>query len=559
MTIRQLLDEAAQNYPELPAMEYRLKNGGVASIPYSSLLARVREVSEVAGEAGLAPCSDIVGLMLENRPEWIELYLGLVCCGITVIPMDPKLKPEEAEYILGDAKAAGIITTPKHKALVEKVVPSLPSMRTLFWVDANGAPPEIAGKPSIDIAARRAAVAAKSASDGSFYLAHKPADGDLASVIYTSGTTGNPKGAMITHDNFCCDALFALNAVPGFSHEARFLIVLPLFHAFCFTANLVVPLRLGARMQFAESLRTLGEDFRTLKPTLMMGVPLLLEKLLEHIKENVRKSPAARFLNAVGLGCIVRRQIRMNLGGLFNMFVTGGAPCSVGMIRDYRKLGITVIEGYGLTECSPIVSVTSADRSRPGTIGTALPGIEVRVDNPNSQGVGELLVRGPIVMKGYLGKEEATKEAFTEDGWLRTGDLVTIDKEGYLAIRGRAKALIVNREGKNIYPEEVELRLANDPLIHDFLVLGVHEPGVTGEKVGAIIVPDIDAFKEANGGVEPAWEKIDEIVRKRLQKACAKLADYKHPRVIEVRREPLERTAAQKIRRHIYNGALDGK
>ncbi len=559
MTIRQLLDEAAQLHPGLPAMEYRVKNGGVESVPYSRLLERVREVSEIAGESGLVPGRDIVGLMLENRPEWIELYLGLVGCGITVIPLDPKLKPEEAAYILDDAKAAAIVTIPKRKALVEQIIPTLPSIRMVFWVDANGAPAEIAGRQAFDVEARHGEVAAAAASAKSFYLAHKPASDDLASVIYTSGTTGKPKGAMITNDNFCCDAMFALKAVPGFTPEARFLIVLPLFHAFCFTANLIVPLRLGARMQFAESLRTLGEDLRVLGPTLMMGVPLLLEKLLEKIKDNVRKNPTARFLNAVGLGFIVRRKIRANLGGHFNMFVTGGAPCSVDMIRDYRKLGITVIEGYGLTECSPIVSVTSAERSRPGTIGIALPGVEVRVDNPNEQGVGELQVHGPIVMKGYLGKEQATKEAFTDDGWLRTGDLVTLDKEGYLSIRGRAKALIVNREGKNIYPEEVEQCLANDPLIHDFLVLGVHEQGVTGEKVGAIVVPDIDAFKDANGGVEPAWEKIDEIVRKRLQKACMKLADYKHPRVVEVRREPLERTAAQKIRRHVYNGALDGK
>ena len=364
---------------------------------------------------------------------------------------------------------------------------------------------------------------------------------------------------MISHENFCADIRFALKAVPGFTHDARFLIVLPLFHAFCFSANLIAPLSLGARMQFAENLRTLGEDLRVLGPTLMMGVPLLLEKLLEKVKENVRKNPAARLLKMCGLGCIVRRKIRANLGGRFSMFVTGGAPCSPKMIRDYAKLGITVIEGYGLTECSPIVSVTDAKHSRAGTIGTPLPGIEVRVADPNGQGVGELQVRGPIVMKGYLGQPEATAEAFTEDGFLRTGDLVSQDADGYLTIRGRAKALIVNREGKNIYPEEVEQCLAHEPLVHDFLVLGVHEEGVTGEKVGAIIVPDMDAFKAANGGKEPPWEKIDSTLRRRLQKACSKLADYKHPRVVEIRREPLERTAAQKIRRHVYNGALDGK
>jgi long-chain acyl-CoA synthetase len=220
-----------------------------------------------------------------------------------------------------------------------------------------------------------------------------------------------------------------------------------------------------------------------------------------------------------------------------------------------RRFGASVVEGYGLSEASPVVSVTEPKIARIGTIGKAIVNIEARIDNPNEQGIGELVIKGPIVMKGYLNLPEATAETLA-GGWLHTGDLASMDADGYITIRGRKKSLIVNREGKNIYPEEVEQCICRDPLLKDVLVLGYHDREDVGEKVGVIIVPDEPAFKAADGTQLPRPE-IEARVRAIVQTQCGDLAAYKHPRKIDIRFEPLKRTAALKIERKAYQGQLD--
>ena len=334
--------------------------------------------------------------------------------------------------------------------------------------------------------------------------------------------------------------------------------VLPLFHAFSFTANFLMPISRGCCMGFVESLRTVSEDLRTLQPSVLMGVPLLVEKIYDRVEAGIRASRFARLMLLIGLGRVVGAKVRKSLGGRLRYFLVGGAACPVRVLKGFRRLGINIIEGYGLTETSPVVSISRANDTRPGTIGYKLPNIEVRLAGLNEQGVGELQVRGPIVMKGYYRNAAATAAAF--DGpWLRTGDLASIDADGYITIRGRSKALIVNREGKNIYPEEVEQCIARNPAVFDVVVVGYQEADETGEKVGAIVVPNLDKIKAQHHGVEPPCGEIEALLRQVVHTQCRELADYKHPRKIEVRREPLERTSTQKVRRVVYQGQLDTK
>ncbi len=554
MTLRNFLTNAAANHPKAVALRY-CREKVWHQRTYQELLLEVSRIAEAFGKLGLMPGKEQVAIILDNGPEWIELYLAAAGSGLSVVPLDPKLRQQEVTFILRDSQAVAIFTDTRHLCMLEQIMPDLPDARFIVTVDGDPKPlADIAGRPCHDLATLRSQFQDKPLK---WYKEHVPVPHDVASIIYTSGTTGQPKGAMLTHLNFCSDAMGGF-AVLGetISSKDDFLIVLPLFHSFSFTANFVIPLAKGCGMFFVESLRSVGDDIKTLRPTVLMAVPLLAEKLFDKIDERLRHNRVAQFLLKLGLGSLIGKKVLKGLGGRLRFMFVGGAPCPHHVLEGFRRIGVPIVEGYGLTECSPVVSATNFNESKVGTIGKKLPNIEVRIADPNEQGVGELQVRGPIVMKGYYNNIEATREAFDGE-WLRTGDLASIDVDGYLSIRGRKKALIVNREGKNIYPEEVENMIARAPLIADIVVIGYTVGGVPGERVGAIAAPDMDVIKAARNGQEPEWQEIEEMVRKAIREACDNLAEYKHPRKIHVSREPLERTSVQKIRRCVYQGRLN--
>jgi len=553
MTIRARIDEAVARFPRRTAMVYS-RDGAWVRVTYAALGERIRRAAEGFARLGVEPRRDCVALMLENGPEWVEIYSALAGTGVTVVPMDPGLRGPEIAHMLDDSQAAAVIAQASHAATLAEVLPDIPSVRSVVLVGGPPAPAAIAARRTESY---EALLTASPVPDcGSRYDTSRPSESDIASIIYTSGTTGKPKGAMLTHINFCSDAAGALDVLADITPRDRFLVVLPLFHSFAFMGNYVVPLSRGCALCFVQSLRTIGEDCQTLAPTVLMAVPLLVEKLFKKIDERLKASAVARFLLAIGLGRWVGIGVRRRLGGSLRLLVVGGAPCPVPVITGFRALGFGMIEGYGLTEAAPVVSLSRVNDARPGMIGYALPNISVRIAGADAQGVGEIQVRGPIVMRGYFRNPGATAEAFDGE-WLRTGDLAVMDADGYLTIRGRMKALIVNREGKNIYPEEVEQVIALDPRVRDIVVIGYREGHDVGEKVGAIAVPNLDAIAAENGGHAPGWGEIESLMRRIVAEQCRLLSDYKHPRKLVVRREPLERTSTQKVRRHVYQDQLD--
>lgn len=561
MTIRSFFEENISRNPDR-AMFLSRQSGVAVRKTYREAMRRVRSVSELAVSwLGLEPRSNPAAIILDNSPIWIEIYLGCNAIATPVVPIDPKLKAEETKYIIGDSSASAIFTDCAHIGLLEEILPSLECVRSVVFVDSPAKPfPErISGARCFGLEEALSELEAKSSMPGSAYDRYSPAADDIASIIYTSGTTGKPKGALVTNGNFCSDADGALAMFRDIdvSEKDDFFVVLPLFHSFSFNTNFVVPMRVGAGIQFASSLRTIGEDMAHFRPSIVMAVPLLVEKMHAKIEDGIRKNKIAKLLLRLKLDFIVTRRIRNNLGGRIRLFIVGGAPCSPLLLKRMRRLGMPIVEGYGLTEASPIVSIRPYCDNHIGTIGIPLPNIEVKLEDENENGVGELLVRGPIVCKGYLNRPDATKETFDDDGWLHTGDLASRDKDGFLTIRGRKKALIVNREGKNIYPEEVELCLSKDKRIAEAVVVGYREGDDVGEKVGAIIHPDLEYYKAKFKTADLPWDKIEKDVRDAASKQCESLAEYKRPRKTAVFREPLERTSAGKIRRFTYKNALD--
>jgi len=332
------------------------------------------------------------------------------------------------------------------------------------------------------------------------------------------------------------------------------MLVLPLHHSFAFTCNLLLPLHARCEISLVENLKTLKANMAECSPTVLLTVPLLLEKMLARVMDGINGSTPARVMYRLGLAKVVGRRVRAGLGGALRLMVSGGAPIDSSTLIAWNKLGIPVVEGYGITETAPVLTVNRPGARRIGTVGRPLEGVEIKIHDPNPEGVGEILARGENVMQGYYNNPEETAKVLA-DGWYHTGDLGRFDEKGFLIVSGRKKSLVVNREGKNIYPEEVERQVLQSPLVLECLAMGYRDPndGV-GERVGLIAVPNLEALDslEKHGRKLLSDEEIDKMVREDIRTCLEGLAEYKRPRRIEIRFNEFEKTTTQKIKRYLY-------
>ena len=555
-TIRDYLLQAAAESPDTVSFRWK-QDGEWRSMTYAERLRAARTVAEMAGHLGLKP-GDRAALMMENRVQWTTTYLGLACSGITVVPIDAKLQEREVSHILRDSGAAAIFAGGRRWPILQEIEEDLPELRNVVLLDGIfDAPGRSGGTRHHAYEELFDACAPAAARDDSFFDRNTPTPDTIASILYTSGTTGRPKGAMLTHGNFVAQVVGAFQFFTV-RKDDNFLLVLPLHHAFAFTANFIVPMAAQCEVSMVENLRSIPENMRETKPSILLAVPLLAEKMLEGIMKKLRKNTAAMAMLRIGLGRVVGKKIIANLGGRLRILICGGAASDVETLRMFNRFGVHTIEGYGLTETAPICALTPEKELHLGTVGKALPGNELAIDEPGADGVGEICVKGPITMKGYFHNEAATAEVF-QNGWFHTGDLGRLDAEGYLTITGRKKSLIVNREGKNIYPEEVELAINAAPHILESVVLGYRVGEEKGERVGAILVPDMDKiaadFPAKKGAMTD--DEVAAMVRKEAQQAVTEIAEYKRPRKVQVRFEPFERTTTQKIKRYLYSFAAE--
>ncbi len=368
---------------------------------------------------------------------------------------------------------------------------------------------------------------------------------DLLEVLFTSGTTGNPKGVMLTHANVLSnvDAIYQiLETTP----EDRTLSVLPIHHVYESTGNIISSFNNGMTVYFARGLkpRELVEDMREAEPTLWYTAPLILEKMFNRIRREVAEMGGLR-------GMVVRAMPRRMLGraimkrlglGRIRYIVSGGAPLPRRVSSGLEELGFPVLQGYGLSEASPIVSVNPPSRPKNDSIGMVIPGVEAVIRSPDDEGDGEIAVRGPNVMKGYLGNEEETSRVITDDGWLLTGDVGYFDDEGYLYINGRTKSVIVTPGGKNVYPEELEERLLASPLIEEAVVFSPDD-----RTLQAAIYPTA-AEEGGSFDVEAVWE----AVAREIAALNAALPAYKKIARFALTLEELPKTTTRKVKREPF-------
>lgn len=548
--IKELLQNTVRSNGAGVAIRHK-ENGSWQTISYIELEQRARVVGELLHRLKLKPGAR-VGIDMENCMIWPEIYFGIVCSGYTAVPLDPKLGENEANHIMRHSHCQAVFASDTTYPVLRELCDRLPDLRFLILagkLNGDGKRGKV-GFLNYDEQTRRAGAEMKPGECR--FDAAEIDGGDPASIIYTSGTTGVQKGAMLSHRNFCSNVENCIEAISVDSNE-NFMLVLPLHHVFAFTTNLMLPVGVGAEISLVENLRTVGENIREVSPTVLIAVPLLLEKVYKKIWRGLREKRLAYTLFKAGLKGPVVKGILKSLGGKLRLVISGGAPAGEPLIRGFMELGIPILEGYGLTETAPVLTLNPPDAPHPGTVGKPLPNVDVRILQANEQGIGEIAARGDNIMIGYLDNDAATDEIM-EDGFLLTGDLGFMDADGYVTITGRKKSLIVNREGKNIYPEEVEACINRSELVLESLVLGINTPGETGEKVGLIVVPDQDALAEKirRGKKQMDYAEIEELMRKVAKEQASDLAPYKRPRRIQVRMEEFEKTSTRKIKRYLY-------
>jgi len=519
-TLPELLVDTVRRHPRPDCFQgYDRRRGVFEPLPSERARARVLDLVRGLRSLGVGP-GDRVAIIAENRVEWALADLAILCCGAVSVPLHAILLADTVEYVLRDCEPKVVVIAGKRQA--EKLHPlrdRLPFLGTVVSFDPVDVPSVLDFAKLEEIGGNLGPV---DDPERALLPAHL-GPGDLASIIYTSGTTGQPKGVMLSHGNLIANAEQA-QEVLRFTPRDLTLSFLPLSHVFERTCGLYTMLLAGAGIAYAERMETVPRDLKLVRPTILISVPRLFEKIHGRIlaqahdaggprrrvvdwAAGVARTEAARVTAGRGRGAahalrwrvadrLVFTKLRAALGGRVGFAVSGAAPLDPRVAEFFVGAGVPLCEGYGLTESSPVLTVNRPGHQRWGTVGQALPRTELRIAAD-----GEILARGPQVMQGYWNDPDATAETVDAQGWLQTGDIGTLDDDGYLAITDRKKDLIVTAGGKNVAPQPLEARLRRSEYVQQAVVLGDRRPFLC-----ALIVPEFEALAAwaAEQGLEAA-------------------------------------------------------
>jgi len=540
-TLPEIFFRSAERFADKGALVPKVK-GIFKAITYRECAETVMSFACGLSELGVTK-GDRVALLSENRPEWAFSDLAVLALGGITVPLYLTLSPKQIEYGLNDSQSKiAIISRPEHLEKFNAIIADVPYLeQVITFYEPSGS--ELYPVRSFDsVVARGKAFRKKNPH----YIAEclkKVSEDDCATIIYTSGTTGEPRGVLLTHRNFISNINGALELI-RIDETDMFLSFLPLCHVFERMAGYYLPLSRGSTIVYAESVQTVGDNMQEVHPTIMASVPRLYEKIYNHIQDkavqgsfikrkvfewciNIGKkhysaqkgrsvNPVLRYSYAIADRFIFKK-VRERTGGRMKYFVSGGAPLSKHIGEFFAGAGLTVLEGYGLTETSPVISLNPPEDNRIGTVGKPLPGVEVRIAED-----GEICVRGPNVMAGYHNKPDATNEAFDKDGWFHTGDIGSMSEDRYITITDRKKNLIITSGGKNIAPQPIENMLLNSPYILQIMMVAERR-----SFPGALVVPNfenLEIYCKKNG--------ISYTSRKEL---------INHPRAYELINNEIER------------------
>jgi long-chain acyl-CoA synthetase len=513
------------------------------SLNYTEALKLIEALARWLHSKGIRR-GDRVAVTGKNAPEWTVAYLGILFAGATVVPIDYQLKPEETDLLIKTAGARILfVDEEKYPRYAQspgglEAVISLKKGLGTYAYDLDGPEAEI----------------------------EQSAEHDLAAILFTSGTMGNPKGVMLTHQNLVSDCYLSQGTPLIVLPTDVFYAILPIHHAYTMLAVFIETISVGAELVFGKRMvpKQILKDLKEAKITMLLGVPMLFNKLLAGIIRGLKeKGPLVYGIISflMGISGFIKKVFKVNPGKKMFGFILdkasfttiricicGGGPLAPSVFRKYNQLGIDFVQGYGLTETSPIININPIEQYKETSVGRTVPGVEIKILNPDERGIGEVIVKGPVVMKGYFNMPQETAECFTPDGYLKTGDLGYQDNENYLYLTGRAKNMIVTEGGKNVYPEEIENEFQLSEEVEQILVRGyVPDKKSKSEHIEALVYPNPE-YKDETGAA-PSKDAMKARIEKIIAEVNQRLLPYQRIERMELLNEPMEMTTTKKIKR----------
>ncbi|MBU0576759.1 long-chain fatty acid--CoA ligase [Patescibacteria group bacterium] len=531
-SIAEQFNETAERFAKRPALKFKYHDAYI-SISFGQLQSRVTKMAKGLRELGIIK-DDKVAILSENRSEWVRTDLATLTLGAVSVPIHTTLSPKIIKHILNDSSTKVLLVSNQEQFnKVMLIIDELSDLQVIIYINLDHKPDDKINKKILSL---EEVMKLGRQSTKEILVEVKP--DDLASIVYTSGTTALPKGVMLTHRNFLFNAEAAVTVTPVDENDIL-LSFLPLSHVLERTVGYYAPLICrGCCIAYAESIKTLSANLKEVKPTILIAIPRIFEKIHSGIWDKLKEGSQFKyklFLWALKkepgtlqywlADILVFHKIRAAFGGRLRLTISGGATLNHKLARFFARIGIIIVEGYGLTETSPIVTANRQDNVKFGTVGQQLPGVEIKIA-PDK----EILVKGPNVMAGYYKNEAMTKEVIDTDGWFHTGDLGFLSSEGFLVIIGRKKEMISMSSGKIAWPESLELVLNNDRFISQSMVYGNDKSYLV-----ALIIPDWQEVarnldKLGVSSKEPDQliqePKLAEVFQKRLDKINEQFADW---------------------------------
>lgn len=549
--LKDMLKQSEEKFGDRAAYVYKTDKPGVfKEITYKDFAKDIRDFGTALVNLGLK--DKRIAVISDNRYEWCVTYLAVTTGTGVIVPLDKALPANEIESLIIRSEVEAIVYSNKYDDIMNEIKDKKTSnVKYFISMDLN--------KKENDIYSQKELMeqGAKLLEQGNTeYLESEINVEEMGIMLFTSGTTAMSKAVMLSQKNICAN-LMDIASVIKLYPEDRMLSFLPLHHTFECTVGFLYPISKGSSIAFCEGIRHIADNAKEYQVTAMISVPILYETMYKKIMKGIEKKgkletvkkgiKISNFLLKFGID--IRRKLFKevidNLGGKARLFVAGGAALDPAAEKGFNELGVKMIQGYGLTESSPVIAAEDDKYQRLGSIGKAFPSLDVKIAEPNEEGIGELLVKGPTIMLGYYNNEEATKETL-EDGWLHTGDLAKIDKDGFIFISGRKKFVIVLKNGKNIYPEELETIVNKIEGVTESFVYG--RPEDDGDyKICAKIVYDKDTVEAIYGTKDE--EKLKDLIWQEVKKVNKTMPAYKYIREISITDKALIKTTTQKIKR----------